>query len=475
MKLWRRVAPWALVWLLYVGILLAAALPGGLDTDISVMGVGIPLVATNEQMSQKLGDSDAAVYARGGKEIVEHGWVKQQWYTVLWPPGFFVFQAIVLWLVGADGPALAGILLLTVMVWAAALTLLHSLCRLVFNPATSVLLPLSFLLFPFFREYFLRSGVVFSESLSAALWSAGFLSLLLAAIQRSAGAAILGGMLFAAAAYVRASVDLAMLIGSMIVAIDCVLIVFYGWRIRRAGLMREAALLWTNNEWKAILLALLVFHAVTAPYRVHKALKHETIMFSAGDYYFKYLWQPPEEYTPIQGYILEGGGSVACITSPRICKELALDRSVRGDEAHSVETYKKLAFAALASQPIQWLAHKARYLPKYWFSRPSVTTAVPGSRVPGIVIAIAFLVSLVGLPFALATRLGHGLLFGMAVVYVGHFVIFLFVHYEVRYLYWLQSSSVLFAVVTAVCLAQRRTAKAPSPKSSISSEDERRH
>jgi hypothetical protein len=440
------------VWALYVLILLAAALPDGPDAEIRVFGVAVPLAATNGQMSQSFGDADAAVYAKGAKEIVDYGWIKQPWYTTLWPPGFFVFQAAVLTLVGPHGPALAAILIMTVMVWAAAFTLLHHLCRTVFSAGVSFVLPLCFVLFPFFREYFLRSGVVFSETLSAALWTTGFVLILLAAVHRSSLRAIAAGVLFAAAAYVRASVDLVLLLGSLIVAADYVLMVLYGCRARRTNHRQEAARLWSNPEWRAILLAVLAFHAATMPYRIYKAWKHQTVMFTAADYYYRYLWQPPEEYTPLQGFILEGGGPVACITNPVICEELTLDRKARGDGAHSAELYKKLAFAGLLSQPVRWVAYRAKYLPKYWFSRPSASTPVRGSLVPGLLLFVALVGSVACAPFLLSKRFGQFLLYSMGMVYLGHFIMFLFLHYEVRYLYWLQSSIVLFAISIAVCL-----------------------
>ena len=458
----RAAAASVMVFLLYLSALLAVTLPGAYEKGISAGGVSVPLSATNETVVRRFDGYDAGFYAQGAKEIVEHGWIKQSWLELLWPPGFFVVQAAILWILGPDGPALAVLLVLTSTAWAAAMSLLHSLCRLAFRPLLSFLVPLLFVVLPFFRQYFLRDGIVASESLSAALWIAGFLVVLLSVAYGRPRASVLGGALFAMAAYIRASVDLVMLLGSLMVAVDFLLMAFYGSRVRKVPLRREVAGLWTSEQWKAVLIAIIAFHAATLPYRAYKAWKHQTTMFSAATYYYKYLWQPPEEYTAVQSIILEGGGPVACVTRPDICQELALDRKARGDDAHSWIFYKDVAFAAFISKPGRWIAYRAKHLPKYWFSRPSLTTPVPGSRIPGVLLAGAFLASIAAFPFVLRTRFGLPMGLGMGMLYVGHFVIFLFLHYEVRYLYWLQASSLVFCVAAAVCIVQARARNLPA-------------
>jgi hypothetical protein len=214
--------------------------------------------------------------------------------------------------------------------------------------------------------------------------------------------------------------------------------------------MSELKQLLRNRELRALMLALLAFHLATGPYRLYKAAKYGSPMFSTADYYYAYLWLPPEDYKPIQGFVLQGGGPVACVIDPAICNEIKLDRTARGEFAHSYDFYRKTAVGTLLARPLQWITYRAKHLPRYWFSKPSAVSPVAGTKIPGTLLLLAILGSLALLPIALRRTVGHTMLLGMAMLYGGHFIIFLFIHYEVRYLYWPQTAALLFLISAVV-------------------------
>lgn len=437
------------VWSIYFAILLIVALPDGLRTPIDVFGVIVTPLTTNAMMAEQFALFDAGSYARGGREIVEFGWLREPSYEILWPPGFFVLHASLLKLVGPSGPALLGLLITTAATWALVFTWLHGLARKTLSPIISLLIPLSLLGFPFFREYLLRDGVVFNESLSTALWLLALLVLLKAANQPGWLLPAIAGMLFAVAAYIRAQIDLVMIgMSAIFVAAAFGYLIAERYSIwfsgsRYPGLKREITVLFVS---------LVVFHALTIPYRVYKLRTHQSVMFSTAHYYWQYQWMEPGDFTPVQAFILRGGGAAACHVEPKVCAKFRQERNTPGDLSRRYKDYQRAAISAFLRNPREWLVYRIEHLPPYWFSRPSAGMPIEEDRPTGLVIAgltvAAFLFAL----FWAKRTLGFTFLVAVFSVFAVNATILVFVHYEVRYLYHMQASAIVFFLVALTYL-----------------------
>jgi hypothetical protein len=437
------------VWSIYVAILLAVALYDGVHAPRTIFGAVVTPLATNAMMSEQFGLSDAGSYARGAREIVEHGWFREPSYKVLWPPGFFVLHAFLLALVGDSGPVLLGLLITSAATWALVFTSLYGLARRALSPLTSLLVPLLFLAFPFFRQYLLGEGVVFNESLSTAIWLLALLMLLKSANQGGRMLPIIAGATFAVAAYIRAQIDLVMI---AMTGIFAALAVMY--------LVGEKYAIWTSKsryvglkrELNVLFISLLVFHALTIPYRVYKLYAHKSIMFSTANYYWQYHWMQPSEFTPAQGFILRGGGGAACHVDPTLCAKFREERSTRGDLGARYKEYQRAAISAFVHNPLKWTAYRIEHLPPYWFSRPAVTLPNGEDRLTGFVLAG---LCVAGLLFAVGwanRRLGFTFLVAVLSLLFGNAAILMFVHYEVRYLYHAQAGAILLVLIAMTYL-----------------------
>jgi hypothetical protein len=434
---------------MYLAILLAVALHDGLQTPINVLGITVTPLASNAVMAEQFGLSDAGSYARGGREIIEYGWFKEPYYQILWPPGFFVLHAFLVGFVGPSGPALLCLLIITVASWALVFTWLYVLARNRLSPLTSFLVPLLFLGFPFFREYLLRDGVVFAESLSTAVWLLAFLIVLKAANQVGWLLPTIAGVLFAVAAYVRAQMDLVMI---AMTAIFAVLAVLYVLREKFAIQTSKSRYVTLQRELSVLFISFLVFHALTLPYRVYKLRAHNSVMFSTANYYWQYHWMEPADFTPVQGFILRGGGGAACHVEPHVCEKFRQNSNTPDDPSARYAAYRRAAVSAFLHHPWKWIAYRMDHLPPYWFSRPSAATPHGEDRLTGFVLTSLTLGVILLALFSARRKLGLTFLSAVLSVFLGNAAILVFVHYEVRYLYHAQASAIVFFLVALTYL-----------------------
>jgi len=444
------------VWLLYSAVLVGAALHDGLNTQITVAGALVTPLDTNTTMIERFGQADAGSYARGAREIVEYGWFKEPSYQVLWPPGFFVLQAMLLSWLGDAGPILLALIVVSAGIWALVLTALYCLAREAFSSAISFLIPLSFLAFPFFRQYLIRDGVVFNESLSTALWLFASLMVFNSAKKRGWLKPVLAGALFAAAAYIRAQIDLVMLAMTGLLVVLAMLYVFADRYAIKNSRSRYPGL---KRELHALVIAILVFHALTIPYRAFKLAAHRSLMFSTANYYWQYQWMERNEFTPVQGFILKGGAAAACHVEPELCAKFRQERTTLGNQPPPYKQYQRAATAAFLRHPWEWIVYRVNHLPPYWFSRPSAAMPSGQDRLTGFLLAGLTAAAILFAVGWARRRSGFTFLVAAASVFLGNAAVLVFVHYEVRYLYHAQACAIAFSIVALICLYGLRKAK----------------
>ena len=147
---------------------------------------------------------------------------------------------------------------------------------------------------------------------------------------------------------------------------------------------------------------------------------------------------------------------MGCHVDTGHCKELREQRAARGTNTFSWDFYKRLAVATVLAHPAAWIKYRLAHLPPYWFSGPSSVSPSGRDSKTGYALALAFFASLALIVPLLRRRLGTVLGFGLIMAYVGHFVIFLFIHYEVRYLYLVQLAAPLFCLMAIVAWMDTR-------------------
>lgn len=464
----RRVPTAAWVAVLYSLLFLVIALPQGLDTPVGFRPqTKLTPLATIDEIASKFDGADAATYARGGREIVAHGgWFEDtRPYTRLWAPGIYYVHALALVLVGESGPAVLAMLVLTCLAWAAVMSLLFVFCRIALPVAVSIVVPLAFPAFPFFRDYFLRDGVISSEPLSTAAWLGALLLLLIGVHRRKPAYAIGAGIVLALAAYLRAQVEIIALTLTVIVVLDAGLVILCGRRACGESFGGAFRALWSRHQWRALVVALLAFHVCTLPYRYYKNSEDGTAMFVMTEYYYKYLWMTPEEYPAVAGFILQGGGPIACNIDRAMCEHLRAIRGNAGEDAISGKQYRRLAALTFWSRPGRWIKTRLKALPRYWFSMPALATPRGRDDFSGYGLAALALLGAAGALALARSPLGFVSLLWFGALLLGHAAIFVFLHFETRYLYLPQTGALAAAIVSVVIwLVARKERAAQRPR-----------
>jgi hypothetical protein len=209
---------------------------------------------------QHFGQSDAATYVKGAYALREGGiraYCDQGFRT--WSPGLSFIEMILMGM-WHDIPLPFALLLLTFAAWAVFMLRLSMTLREIFDirPSRAFLIPLLLLLVPFVWNAYLWHLVVFSEPLSAALFALATLECwrLLVRPEWSFKKSIGIGLLFAAAAYLRAQFELIFL------TFMCA-----SWLLVLLTLYRKTA---TSRSYLYIVLTVTVaYHALVLPYKIY--------------------------------------------------------------------------------------------------------------------------------------------------------------------------------------------------------------
>jgi hypothetical protein len=297
-----------------------------------------------------------------------------------------------------------------------------------------------------------------SEGLSTALWSAGVIAMLRGALESRLPLGFAGGVSFAMASYIRTQIYGIMMIGSVLLGILVfgVALTAFVRRDRTVGPLAAILSSLSRTKVTTAIVCAIAFHLFTLPYLTLNLVKYDRFDWAIMDYYYRYMWLQPQEYPPAAGWILQGGGAVACSVSPEICAELRALRTSQGEAAVPFAKYRKFAMKAFFAHPIAWYTYKAKYIGPYWFSSPSCTT--PGNFVlwPGLAITGLLAVSV----YFLWSLRRSSMLFPFSYVFGsslgGSLAVFALVHFEVRYLYHLQFSAILFAMVGGILAIEQR-------------------
>jgi len=460
-----QVSPRKVSFLLYLVLFLgwgivtfAFLLPDGFDTTFSYCcQKSLSVFATNAQIQEYFGLSDAGSYAHGGALLLKTGSHLPPGGAPLWSPGMFLIHAAILKVVGLDGPASLGLALLAGLSWTAFCTLLSAVAYQMTARTISLLTPAVLFLFPATRDYLLGVGIFYSEPISVALFGAALLLAAASAMQHNWRKAVASGIAFAAAAYVRSTFEIVMHPAAMLLIVcslaSLIIILLNRRKISRSDNSGTLAWLGQANgqsfaDLKIVAIIFMVFYSLTIPYRLMNLERYGRASWDFADYYFAYPWLPDSEFTPGQNFILRGGGNTACRINKPQCDEFAKRRNQSSNpNAVSINEYKSAFYRTAISSPFAWLRAKAPVIIEFWFSMPTFGPPVQGSYRHGILAAAFIMISILVAAYLLIRHW----LFWPAIFIGGYLggslVIWNLVHLEVRYIYPVQALSPVLAII----------------------------
>lgn len=466
----RKFAMLLFVFAAWGGIVTAAMLRGGADETFEYCcGRILSLWSSNADIQEVFGMSDAGSFARGGERLLETGSELGPGSAPVWSPGMFWIHAAILGLVGKQGPAVLAMVAVSAVAWASFLTLFSALLMRWTRSRLLAFFPLLLFAIPSVWRYIFQMGVFFSETIAIPVFGIGLLLLAEASRQGRTALAIGAGFMLTTAAYLRSTFELLMqpilVLLLLAVAIE---VARTFWGSRKAGIgteMVEGQSAVRDILYSVVVrarlgmtaIALLVYYALTIPYRLFNYMRFGQFRWGFTDYYFIYPWMPDEEYSDGQQFVLRGGGNIACKVEETLCQRFAENRRLYGEHFHSSDVYKDEFFKAFLNNPIEWITLKAPIVGRHWMSEPTMGEPIVTNPVPGLMLA-AMVTAATILAIYLVWRRVYFPVIIIGGVLGGSVVIWLLLHMEVRYTYPIQILAPLLLIIAVIGFAGREGA-----------------
>jgi hypothetical protein len=384
--------------------------------------------------------SDPVSFLYGAVDVAAHGWFTppSYWLIHLWPPGFMVFEGLILRLFGHEAPFVLIIVVACALLCAAVLTRFRSYFLRIAPIEALSLLPLAPFLIPLVRLTLLEpADAVYGEGLAILLFLLGQALMLSAALDRSARKAILAGIAIGAAAYVRTQFEPLIQIATVLAVVGLAIALLGR---RRFGLDRIVPV--------AILTVVIAFGAqlTLAPWKLHNVSE-------LGHYQWVYMLYDSTALTDRQLKAfggVENGTNIACKLEPAYC-----------GHPNALEYYQ-----VFVTHFPSWIAFKSRLIGPFWF--PSVSFSKDKGDPAGWffdALLLAFAIALVPLLWVMRGRPDGLAQLWLTASVAGFFVVlFALIHFEPRYFYLMKIFAAFTFVELAVPLAVLRFSPAAHGK-----------
>lgn len=470
--------------IVFVLIWTACAAIGLRDGSATKFQNTVPATANANTAIRKLGQTDARNYIEVGRMLAEDHKVDETHYWVLnlWPPGMHLFYATLFTVFGPNMPVGVVMVLAMATLWALLLAAFVDLFRRrSLHWAVIGVTVAAVLLSNVTIGYLFGYGLFYAEGLFTWWLFAALYCTARAAIARSnatrLGWTVAVGATLGLSSYARATTELLgrFMIGLVVlwVGILAVRLLVRAVRTRR-GLESRPVGGW-NRQLIALILCLVVFEAVTFPWRViasHTTRPGSYSWTQVEPLLWPHQWAPDRWYRDLGlQWMLAGGPNTACHLEPQQCEVIYAHEMKRpapydGLGRYSAAHLKQLTLDALRTHPVGWAEAKLDYLPRFWFDPGANPDDTRGNQreYPENALELVVVIAALGYSVWRIRRTGPDLL---ALFVPGLFVITLapevFFHLEARYFYPLK----LVALVGVVTLfALRPTARsAASPGS----------
>jgi hypothetical protein len=212
---------------------------------------------------------------------------------------------------------------------------------------------------PFFWETYLWDAALMTESLSTPLFAIACLESWRIIVQpkyASIKKAVIIGLLFAIASYIRAQFELVFF---MFVGASFFLLLITYFRLPKSDSQKKS--LWHRYSM-ALLAAFVAYNVAVVPYKVIYK-KASTIVVI--EYIWEMVWKPESFYVNTPGQFFSGGGGHSiCAIAPEKCAQFTT-RKDKGEVIPFPE-YKRAAMKTVFLHPFSLLYFKAPYFWKMW-------------------------------------------------------------------------------------------------------------
>lgn len=380
--------------------------------------------------------SDPHTFAKAAAEVAANGWLTpgSQWVFRLWPPGFILLTGTIFRVAGINAPFLLILFILSVLLGTLMLSVFRKYLLAYVSAGWATALPLVPFLFPVTRFALLQPlGLAFGEGFSIMFFITAVFFALLSVRHRSVTLAAAAGLAFASAAYFRSQYEL-IVVFMAIFAAPLVAYLLFSMR-RRVPLDRaeSKAIIWT------IVIVVLATQLLMLPWRIHNFLDLGKMNWvHTQDLVARNSLTPADKLLELGGgFVVEGGGHLACQLSPKYC-----------NSSDTSDFYR-----AFVENMGAWYLKKSSLLGDYWFSSVAhfpkkVKPGSPPELLGNALMLLSVLVSL-ALLWRKRKKYDFPLHFWIqSSFYACFFIVFSLVQLETRYFYLMK----IFALCSAIAL-----------------------
>jgi hypothetical protein len=411
--------------LFYLLILLAIALwVRDVPNQPDAFATTLPLLIQTSEFYR-----DPVSFATAALDIAAHGWISPEndWILNLWPPGFVLLEALIVKIVGQQGPSIFVLQLAAAALFAGFMTLVYQLLRPGLGRWLALLLPMVIFVFPMARLFLLEpQGVVLGESYAIGFFLIGVVCTVFATRQNTLRRAAYAGASIALAAYFRSQFEVLLLSLSFW---GVLLVAWLAARRYRSPLAKGNSDS-MRNLVMTIVVTLIVAHALTLPWRIYHWVHQRSVSWvQTSSLIFINSVRTSEDLERNHGdFIVAGAGNLTCRIDPSTCGHT--------DEARA------LFMRTFLNHPIEWYSLKLAVIGPYWFSSiEHFSVASP----PGplevftnaiLLVLLAGLAAIVCIPAAWRQPFGLLSLWLDIAIFSAYGLLFSLTHFEVRYFYF---------------------------------------
>jgi len=396
---------------------------------------------TIQQLIEKSSMGDPASFAKAAIDIAENGWISSanDWIFNLWPPGFILLEASIIKVLGPEAPVILVLQIMTAILFAFVLVLLHDLLQHIYmkRKVVAFTLPLIIFAFPVSRVCLLQPiGITLGEGFAIGFFLLAILLAFRSVVRNALRYAAYAGLCLALSAYFRSQFEI-------------LLLALTGW-----GILLVIALPLTRLQnsidpkfvkpvVKTIVSVLFIAHATTFPWRAyHWNYQESPVWVFTSSLTFRNSVMTSNYLESIQaGWVVAGGGNLVCRIDPKTC----------GDTANA----KSLFVRTFIRHPLEWYSLKFDVIGKYWFSSVRNWAGVVNNKSTSVdIIAngllLIALIVLVALLFPRKVRSHSSWLLLMwfnASLFSAYMLIFTVAQFEVRYFYFPKIAGIFMVLI----------------------------
>jgi hypothetical protein len=455
----------AMVWLLYFCIMLFCALPAGLNTPIDVVGLTntiakeLPQVGTVDDVIRIYDMGDASTYARMGKNLAQGKFTEYEfWRLRLFAPGDTAIEALSLVFLGPKFPIVLFFTVMTCAFWASVCFNVRALGNPSAQPIVASLLPLLLCVSGLFTIYYLRKGIMLSESLSTAQLSLSFLYLVRSYLEKKRGFAVISGVCLALAAYMRAQNELVGLCLNILGGVFGVIALLW-MLVSKKDAGNKATISSFSKTFPALgalLIALVAFNVLTIPYRCWNVYQYKSASWLQWDHYWEANWRD-EELMRTRDHdqrLIDQGETVAARVNPTLAAKIREQVNAKGPFAFPDDYYKSKSIMTFLHHPRHWMILKYPAILNAWVELNDPAYDTDRSKELHLEHWAFVLVLLVCIARFLIAAFFWRRLKGIELYYFGFFLALfganmattIFIHLEPRYYYTLKIMSLVMVL-----------------------------